>query len=367
MKILILTNNFLGLHSFRKEVVKAIRDAGHDVAISAPFDEKKTYFGELGCELIDTQFNRKGTNPLKDFSLMVYYRRLLKKEKPDVVLSYTIKPNLYGGMACQLCGVPQIANITGLGSAVENPGWLQKLTILLYKMGLRKTHTVFFQNKANKQFCEEHGMVNGNLKLIPGSGVNLEYHSFKEYPTAETALRFIFISRLLKEKGIEEYFYAAEKIREKYPRTEFHIVGPCEDAYEEKLKELQQKGVVIYHGQQSDVRPFIANAHCTVHPSFYPEGMSNVLLESCAAGRPIITTDRPGCGEIVDDGVNGYVVHQQDGDDLVEKIERFIGLSFEEKKQMGLNARKKVEREFDRQIVVDAYLNEIAKIGEKAK
>ena len=367
MKVLILTNYFLGLHSFRKEVVKAIRDAGNEVTISAPFDEKKAYFEEIGCKLIDTQFNRKGTNPLKDFSLMLYYRGLLKKEKPDVVLSYTIKPNLYGGMACQLCGVPQIANITGLGSAVENPGWLQKLTIMLYKVGLRKAHTVFFQNKANKQFCEAHGMVKGNLKLIPGSGVNLEYHSFKEYPTAETALRFIFISRLLKEKGIEEYFYAAEKIREKYPQTEFHIVGPCEDAYEEKLKELQKKGVVIYHGQQSDVRPFIANAHCTVHPSFYPEGMSNVLLESCAAGRPIITTDRPGCGEIVDDGVNGFVVRQQDGDDLVEKIERFIGLLFEEKKQMGVNARKKVERVFDRQIVVDAYLNEIATIGEKAK
>ncbi len=362
MKVLILTNYFLGLHSFRKEVVKAIRDAGNEVTISAPFDEKKAYFEEIGCKLIDTQFNRKGTNPLKDFSLMLYYRGLLKKEKPDVVLSYTIKPNLYGGMACQLCGVPQIANITGLGSAVENPGWLQKLTIMLYKVGLRKAHTVFFQNKANKQFCEAHGMVKGNLKLIPGSGVNLEYHSFKEYPTAETALRFIFISRLLKEKGIEEYFYAAEKIREKYPRTEFHIVGPCEDAYEDRLKDLQSKNIVIYHGLQADVRPFIANAHCTVHPSFYPEGMSNVLLESCAAGRPIITTTRPGCGEIVEDGRNGYVVKEQNGEDLVEKIEQFIALPFSQKQLMGQMAREKVEREFDRNIVVKAYLDAIAEI-----
>lgn len=363
MKVLILTNNFLGLHSFRKEVVKAIRDAGNEVTISAPFDEKKAYFEEIGCKLIDTQFNRKGTNPLKDFSLMVYYLRLLKKEKPVVVLSYTIKPNLYGGMACQLCGVPQIANITGLGSAVENSGWLQKLTIMLYKVGLRKAHTVFFQNKANKQFCEEHGMVKGNLKLIPGSGVNLVYHSYKEYPTAETPLRFIFISRLLKEKGIEEYFYAAEKIREKYHRTEFHILGSCEDAYEDRLKDLQSKNIIIYHGLQADVRPFIANAHCTVHPSFYPEGMSNVLLESCAAGRPIITTGRPGCGEVVDDEINGFVVKQQDANDLVEKMERFINLPYEQKKQMGLNARKKVEREFDRQIVIDAYINEIDRIN----
>lgn len=362
MKILVLTNSLGGLYSFRKEVILALTNAEHHIVISAPPHEKAQVFENMGCEIRLTQFKRRGTNPLSDFGQMLRYWKLIKEVKPEVVLSYTIKPNLYGGMACQLCGVPQIANITGLGSAVENPGWLQKLTIMLYKVGLRKTHTVFFQNKANKQFCEEHGMVKGNLKLIPGSGVNLEYHSFKEYPSAETSLRFIFISRLLKEKGIEEYFYAAEKIREKYYRTEFHIVGPCEDAYEDKLKELQQNGVVIYHGQQSDVRPFIANAHCTVHPSFYPEGMSNVLLESCAAGRPIITTDRPGCGEIVDDGVNGYVVRQQDGDDLVEKIERFIGLSFEEKKQMGLNARKKVEREFDRNIVVKAYLDAIAEI-----
>ena len=342
--------------------MKVIRDAGNEVVISAPFDEKRHYFEEIGCMLIDTRFNRKGTNPLKDFSLMLYYRRLLKQVKPDMVLSYTIKPNLYGGMACQLCGVPQIANITGLGTAVENPGWLQKLTILLYKIGLRKTHTVFFQNKANREFCLKNGMVKGHNVLLPGSGVNLQYHSMQDYPAETEPIKFVFISRLLKEKGIEEYFAAAEVIKKKYPTTEFHIVGWCEDAYSEKLKELQDEGVIVYHGPVGDVRPMIGMANCTVHPSFYPEGMSNVLLESCAAGRPIITTDRPGCGEVVDDGVNGYVVKQQDADDLVEKIEIFINLPYEQKKQMGLNARKKVEREFDRQIVIDAYINEISRI-----
>lgn len=362
MKILILTNNFGGLHSFRKEVVKAIRDDAHEVIISAPFDPKKEFFEEIGCRSIDTRFNRKGMNPLKDFSLMLYYRKLLKKEKPDVVLSYTIKPNLYGGMACQLCGVPQIVNVTGLGSAVENPGWLQKLTILLYKIGLRKANTVFFQNKANMEFCKKHKMVKGNIKLIPGSGVNLQYHTIRPYPEEKEPIRFIFISRLLREKGIEEYLGAAERIKDKYPQTEFHILGACEEAYDKRLKELQSRGVVFYHGAQPDVRPFIACSHCTVHPSFYPEGMSNVLLESCAAGRPIITTDRPGCGEIVDDGVNGYIVKQQDVDDLVEKIERFIALPYDQKVGMGKNARAKVEREFDRQIVVDAYLRAIENV-----
>ena len=363
MKILVLTNNFGGLHSFRKEVMKALVDEGHKVVISAPFDEKKEYFEEIGCNVIDTQFNRKGMNPLKDFGLMMRYRKLMKQEKPGVVLSYTIKPNLYGGMACQMCGVPQIANVTGLGSAVENSGWLQKLTIILYKVGLRKTRTVFFQNKANMEFCKEHGMVKGHSRLIPGSGVNLQYHTLQEYPAEGEPVRFIFISRLLKEKGIEEYLTAAHEIKAKYPETEFHILGAREEDYQERLEELQKEGIVIYHGAQPDVRPYIGKAWCTVHPSYYPEGMSNVLLESCAAGRPIVTTNRPGCGEIVDDGVNGYVVKQQDGYDVARKLEQFLGLSYNEKKEMGLAARKKVEREFGRQIVIDAYLKEINSIN----
>lgn len=279
MKILILTNNFGGLHSFRKEVVKALKDKGYEVVISAPFDPKKEYFEKIGCSLVDTQFNRKGTNPLKDLGLMMRYRRLIKHVKPGVVLSYTIKPNIYGGMACQLCGVPQIANVTGLGSAVENPGWLQRLTVILYKVGLRKTRTVYFQNKANMEFCREHGMVKGGMKLIPGSGVNLEYHALQEYPLESEPTRFIFISRLLKEKGIEEYLTAAREIKAKYPKTEFYILGACEEDYQEQIGKMQKEGMVIYYGAQPDVRPYIGKTCCTVHPSFYPEGMSNVLLE----------------------------------------------------------------------------------------
>lgn len=362
-RLLILSNSYIGLYSFRKEVFQAFLDAGYRVFISCPIDEpeKAKWFDNIGCKIIDTPFNRKGTNPLKDLKLVFCYWRIIKAVKPLVVLSYTIKPNLYGGMACQLTGAPQIANITGLGSAVENPGWLQKLTIILYKLGLRKAKKVFFQNRTNMEFCESHKMVKGNLALIPGSGVNLGYHSFQDYP-ADGTIRFVFISRLLKEKGIEEYFGAAVNIKSKFPDTEFHIVGPCEDAYEDPLKQLQDSNTIIYHGLQADVRPFIGAAHCTVHPSFYPEGMSNVLLESCATGRPIITTDRPGCREIVDDGINGFVVKQQDTDDLTAKIEKFIALPHEKKKEMGLAARRKVESEFDRNIVIKVYLDAINKM-----
>ncbi len=362
MKILILTNNFRGLHSFRKEVVKAMMDQGYHIIISAPFDEKRKYFEEIGCQLINTQFNRQGTNPLKDIALMLNYQKLIKTVKPDVVLSYTIKPNLYGGMACQLCGVPQIANVTGLGAAVEYPGLLQKFAIFLYKIGMRKTRLTFFQNTDNMSFSQEHSMVKGPVQLIPGSGVNLQYHAKVDYPAETEPVRFLFMGRIRREKGIEEYLTTAERITEKYKNVEFHVVGPCEGDYESRLLELQSKGIVTYHGRQMDVRPYIAMSACTLHPSFYPEGMSNVLLESCSTGRPIMTTMRAGCREIVEDGYNGYIVKQQDAEDLIAKVEKFLALSYAERKAMGDAAREKAEREFDRNIVVEAYLKAIKSI-----
>lgn len=358
-RILVLSNSWSGLYSFRKEVLQAFIYNGYEVIISCPNDDiKKTeWFEKIGCQIISIDFNRKGTNPLADFKLMLYYHKLIKRVKPIAVLSYTIKPNLYGGMVSAICGVPQIANITGLGAAVEYPGLMQKFTILLYKIGLRKTYRTFFQNNENRQFCLKHGMVTRNTMLIPGSGVNLSYHTIKDYPLEIEPVRFIFISRIRREKGIDEYLSAAEIIKQKYPNIEFHVLGWCEGEYSEQLADLDKQGIIKYHGEQSDVRPFIEKVHCTIHPTFYPEGMSNVLLESCAAGRPIITTNRAGCREIVDDGLNGYIVRQQDRFDLMEKVEKFINLPYEQKKNMGIAARKKVEKEFDRNIVVKVYLD----------
>lgn len=368
-RILVLSNSFVGLHSFRKEVFQAFKYDGYEVFISSPIGqdkEKAEWFEKIGCHIIDTNFNRQGKNPIADFKLMLLYRKIIKQIEPDVVLSYTIKPNLYGGMACALCSVPQIANVTGLGAAVENPGIMQHLTVWLYKLGLQKTTLVFFQNEANRSFCLKHRMVNGKTRLIPGSGVNLEYHTLQKYPDVTEPMRFIFISRIRKEKGIEEYLQAAQIVKQRYPDAEFHVLGTCEGNYEQRIVDLQKKGYIVYHGHQSDVRPYIAKVHCTIHPSFYPEGMSNVLLESCAAGRPIITTDRAGCREIIDDGSNGFIVRQQDSDDLIKQIERFILLPHSEKQQMGLNARKKVEMSFDRKIVVSAYLNEVSNMLNKS-
>lgn len=357
--ILILTNSIGGLHSFRKEVVKAICDAGYKVYISAPDESAKAdYFREIGCEIIMTEFNRRGVNPLADFKLMLTYRKLMKRLKPVAILTYTIKPNIYGGMAARLCHVPQLANITGLGDAVENGGWMQKLTVTLYKMGLGKARRIFFQNESNRKFDIRMGIADESSILLPGSGVNLQHHTYQEYPADEGLIRFLYIGRLLKDKGAEEYFEAAKEIKAKYPQTEFQIVGNVEGEYQVQLDELVAAETVRFLGPQADVRPFIGAVECTIMPSYH-EGMSNVNLESAANGRPVITTDVPGCRETVDDGLTGILVKAKDAKSLIEGIEKFLGLSYGQKKQMGMEGREKVEREFDRQMVIDAYMKEI--------
>lgn len=356
--VLIHTNNIGGLYSFRKEVVKAIVDAGYEVYISEPDDDERVFlFEEIGCHIVKTDFNRRGMNPVEDIKLMLRYRKMNKQLNPKAVLSYTIKPNIYGGIACQLTSTPQLANVTGLGDAMENGGWLQKLTVGLYKVGIRKAKCVFFQNATNKHFCESHGIVGRKTRLLPGSGVNLEYHQFQELPP-DGVIKFLFISRLLRDKGTEEFFEMAKAIKAKYANVEFRILGWCEGNYQHQLDELVKKGVVKYLGSTSDVRPYLADVHCTIMPSYH-EGMSNVNLESAANGRPVITTDVPGCQETVNDGVTGFLVKSRDAASLTDGVERFLAMSYENKQKMGRMAREKVEREFDRRIVVKAYLEEL--------
>ncbi|MEK5214645.1 glycosyltransferase family 4 protein [Psychrobacillus sp. FSL H8-0487] len=357
-KILILANNDVGLFKFRKELIEELVKQ-YEVYISLPYGDLIPKLEELGCKFIDTPISRRGTNPLTDIKLFLNYRSIIKEIGPDVVLTYTIKPNIYGGMASRMIAVPYIANITGLGTAVENGSILQRITLFLYKISLETAKCVFFQNKENQDFITDKIAIS-NHRLIPGSGVNLERYSIMDYPSGEI-VNFLFIARIMKEKGIDQYLEAAEYIRKKYTNTAFHILGYCEDAYEDILKELQDKGIVQYHGMQSDVRKFHVNSHCTIHPTYYPEGMSNVLLESAACGRPMITTNRAGCREIIEDGKNGYFIEQKNSQDLVEKIEKFLKLDNKTKKQMGISARKKMENEFDRKIVVQSYKEEIEK------
>lgn len=358
MKVMILANNDVGLYKFRRELLEEL-NKNHEVFICLPYGEFVDKLTEIGCKFIPCELlDRHGTNPVKELKLISWYKNILREYKPDIVFTYTIKPNVYGGYACGKLGIPYVANVTGLGTAVENGGLMQKVTLTLYKMGLKKAQTVFFQNTENRDFMINYGVVKVAYDMLPGSGVNLNQYEVTPYPNGEI-IDFMFISRIMKEKGIDQYLDAAKAIRKKHPETRFHICGFCEQEYEDELKKLNDEGIVVYHGLVSDIAGMHKISSCTIHPTYYPEGLSNVLLESCACGRPIITTDRSGCREVVDDGINGFVVKQKDSQDLIEKIEKFLELSWEEKKAMGLAGRQKVEQEFNRQIVIDKYLGEL--------
>lgn len=359
MKILMLANDSTYVYNLRQEVISAMLAQGWQVEVVCEKKQHWEELSEMGCQMLSLGVSRHGKNPLQDLALLRNYGLLLDAECPDVVLTYNIKPNVYGGIACAKRGIPYLVNVCGLGTPVENPGPMQVLTVALYKRGVKKAACVFFQNQENEDFFNARRISPGHHHLLPGSGVNTARFSLLPYPKGKT-VDFLFISRVMKEKGIDQYLEAARVIHARHPETIFHILGGCDDeSYRKTLEKMETAGIIRYHGQQPSVLPFQEISACTVHPTYYPEGMSNVLLESAACGRPIITTDRSGCREIVEDGVNGFVCRQKDSVNLIAQIEKFLALPWEQRREMGLAARRKVEEEFDRQIVVDAYLTEI--------
>ena len=236
--------------------------------------------------------------------------------------------------------------------------------IMLYKYAFKDIQRVFYQNEENRQFFIEHKIETGKGLLLPGSGVNLDRYHYCNYPE-DGIIKFAFISRIMKEKGIDQYLDAAKVITKKYNNVEFNVCGFCESEYDGRLQKETEDGIVKYRGMIRDVAGFMSDMHCIIHPTYYPEGISNVLLEACATGRPIITTDRSGCREVVDNGVNGYMIPCKSSEELIKAIEKFLTLTWDEKREMGIEARNKVEREFDRQIVVKAYVEEIERIFSK--
>lgn len=258
MIILILANNSVGLYKFRKELLEALLAQKCDVYISLPNGDFITEMEQMGCHFIETEISRHGTNPVTDLKLAAKYCNIIKSVKPDMVFTYTIKPNVYGGLACQWCNVPYVVNVTGLGTAVENGGILQKVTLTLYKMGLRKAQKVFFQNVANRKFFIDLNVINGDSALIPGSGVNLERFAPLPYPSSNDEIHFVFISRIMREKGIDQYLDAAEHFHsDRTHKSVFHVCGFCEPEYQGRLQELADKGMVVYHGMVRDVREIL--------------------------------------------------------------------------------------------------------------
>lgn len=362
MKILILANNHVGLYNFRKELLHELINQGNEVYISLPKGELVEPLIKLGCKFIDTDIDRRGINPAKDFFLLKKYFKLIKKLKPEVVITYTIKPNIYGGIICRITKTPYLVNITGLGTAIENQGFLKKIILGLYKQGISKANCVFFQNKANLERFVSEGIVNEAVRLIPGSGVNLAEHKFEEYPQKDNVHRFLFIGRIMRDKGIDELLEAAKKVKDIHPNIEFQLVGEIEEEYEEILRKYEEKGIIKYYGQQKDVHSFINKSNAVILPSYH-EGLSNALLEAASSGRPILASRVAGCLETFKEGTTGLGFKAKDSEALKDAIIKFINLPYDKKQSMGLEGRKKMEKEFDRQIVINAYIEEINKIN----
>lgn len=364
MLVLIIANNAQGLLSFRRELVERLI-GDYEVAFCVPEGFEDACVKELvslGASHVQCRhLSRRGTNPTEDLQLLLFYVRLIKQIRPSVVLTYTIKPNVYGGIACTVCKVPYIANVTGLGTAVEHGGALQTLTLSLYKLGLKHAAKVFFQNASNRDFMLSNNVVTTASDLLPGSGVNTVKFALSDYPNGTDECRFITVGRIMRDKGIGELLKAAAIIRKQYPNAKFRLLGSFDESWEAEVSKAVSEGIVEYVPQQLDVRPYVAESHAIVHPSWH-EGMSNVCLEAASMGRPIIASNIPGCRETFEDNVTGIGFEAKDADSLANALKRFIDLPYEKKIQMGLAGREKVVREFDRQIVINKYLDEISAI-----
>lgn len=356
-KVLMLGNHEIVIYNFRRELIQRMIEDGYEVYVALPYGPKVEYLKEMGCEFIDTPVNRRNTNPLEDIKVFFRYIKILEQIKPDVVLTYTVKPNVYGGIACRLKSIPYICNVTGLGSGYLNGGIVKRVVKNLSKLAFKKANKVFFQNSTDMNLLVEQNIVNDNYDLLPGSGVNLEINRVLPYPAKDKPTSFNFVARVMKDKGIDEYLEAAKQVKEKYPDIIFNVIGMIDQPhYKEILNKYQEDGIIEYHGFQTEMHQFIQDCSCTVNPS-YTEGMSNVLLESAACGRAIIASNIPGCKEIVDERISGYTFEVNNASDLVQKIEMFIELEYDKKVDMGLAARLKVEKEFDRKIVVNKYVD----------
>lgn len=361
-RILILSNHQLGLYKFRKELIEGLVRDQYEVFVSTPDNGYTKALENLGARVVVNEcLDRRGTNPLRDLKLIRYYKSLIREYNPDVVLTYTIKPNVYGGLICGRLGIPYIVNVTGLGTSLENEGIIQSITLFLYRAGLKCAGKVFFQNIENRQFMIDKGIVREEqTDLLPGSGVNTVYYEYLPYPDESKGMVFTTIGRIMKDKGIDELLSAACEIRKKHSNIAFRLIGEFDEAYEEKITDLDRQGVIQYLGFQEDIRRFVAESHAVIHASYH-EGMSNVLLEAASMGRPVIATDVPGCRETFDPGVTGIAFEPRNSKSLIEAIEKFLSLNKEMHIEMGRVGREKILREFDRKIVVEKYLFEINK------
>lgn len=371
MTITLSSNTAWSLYNFRAGLIRALIERNEHVVVLSPHDEFSQRLSQMGCEVIDLPMDNKGTHPQRDTALFMKYRKIYRQLKPSLALHYTIKPVIYGSLAAHSAGIPCINTITGLGTAFIRDNWLTRIAEGLYKVSQRNVAQVFFQNNDDMSLFQERRLVPlDRLQRLPGSGVNLE-HFAVTHPPAMSEPTFLLIARLLWDKGVGEFVEAARLIKLSHPHARFQILGALGAANRtaiprEQLDTWLREGVIEYLGETDDVRPYITQAHCVVLPS-YREGVPRSLLEGGAMGRPLITTDAPGCRDVVNHEVNGYLCKVQDAVDLSNKIQRFLGLSDEERTLMSNRSSEKVRNEFDEKLVITRYLDAIDRYRAKPK
>lgn len=345
---------------FRRELILTLAEKGYDVTLLCSYQQEYEEFSRVGVKYINVDIDRRGTNPLSEFKLLSTYYRILKIRRPDIVLTYTSKCSVYGGIACRCLSIPYIINNSGLFDPKRIGKLFGAFLNILHRAGYSKTSCMMYQNSTEMEFFQRIFWRKVPFRLLPGSGVNLEIFQVLPYPQGDSCI-FLMICRIQKEKGIEEYLHAATTLKSSYPKSQFWVLGGFDEDYHEQIDILVKDGVLSYFEPVKDVRPFIEKAHCIVNPSYH-EGMSNVLLEASASGRPAIASDCPGCNNIIKNELSGYLAKVADADDLTAQMEKFINLPLSDRIKMGLAGRKIVEEKFDRRIVVNAYLEEIDRI-----
>ena len=357
MKILIITNHSYMLYRFRKELIRELMQK-HEVVLSMPFVGHEEDFQAMGLRCIRTDVDRRGINPKTDLKLMAAYRRLLRAERPDMVITYSIKPNIYAGMVCSVLNIPYCANVQGLGTAFQRKG-LSLFVTGLYRAALKRAKVVFFENQGNAQeFIHRRILPREKITVLPGAGINLASYPLTTYPQNDR-LHFLYLGRIMREKGIDELFTAMRRLHSELgDRVVLDLVGFFDDDYEAQVNQLVEEGIAVFHGFQTEPIPYYTAADCVVLPSYH-EGLSNVLLEAAAIGRPVITSDIHGCKEAVDADVSGLLCKVKDAEDLYQKMLQMANLSPADREAMGLVARKKAEREFEKGMVVQKTMDAI--------
>lgn len=349
-KLLVITNHSYMLWRFRRELLMKLQE-DYEVVISTPFVGHEDDFKNLGFRMIETSFERRKVNPLEELKLLWTYRQMIKRESPDLVITYSIKPNIYAGLVCRLRKVPYVVNVQGLGTVFQKKG-LAEVAGILYRIALGKAKKVFFENEENaKLFLEKKITSAWQQKVLPGAGINLEYYACLPYPAHEK-VHFLYLGRIMREKGMDELFASVHKLHQNYNgQFQLDLVGFFEDEYKEQVERLEQQDVARFYGFQQDPRLYLEQADCVILPSYH-EGLSNVLLEAAATGRPLITSDIPGCRETVCHGKSGLLCPAKDAEGLYEKMESFLALPVEERRKMGLEGRELVKERFEKGMVV---------------